>query len=266
MVLYYTLAITELYVKMGVISNRIVLYFLFILSTSLYSQESPPIKVYTADEYDGENQNWMISQNSDNYIYIANSGGLLEFNGEKWRMYPSPNGSDIRSLKVVDDRIYIGCFEEFGYWEKDVDEELKYHSLISSIDIESIVDDNIWSIVPFEEWIIFQSQRNMYFFNTKTREFRIISSNNIITKVFIIKNIIYYHVMNEGVFIIENGVKKLLIESSEFNEDRLINILELNDNLLFQTHRSGFYLYKKNKLKKWNTPINKYITKVSHPF
>ena len=55
--------------------------FILVLSISGFCQELPPIQIFNPEDYQGDNQNWMISQSSDKYIYVANNKGLLEFNG-----------------------------------------------------------------------------------------------------------------------------------------------------------------------------------------
>lgn len=60
----------------------------------------------------------MISQDQNQYLYFANNEGLLTFDGSKWDLYPSPNETIIRSVKVIGQRIYTGCYMEFGYWER----------------------------------------------------------------------------------------------------------------------------------------------------
>jgi ligand-binding sensor domain-containing protein len=109
------------------------LLLLLIFSLTLFSQVLPPIEKFSPKNYGGQNQNWMISQAPNNYIYIANNDGLLEYNGAKWKLYPSPNNTIIRSVNAIDDRIYIGCFKEFGYWKKDIIGNLKYHSLVKKL-------------------------------------------------------------------------------------------------------------------------------------
>ncbi len=247
---------------------RILLFNFTVLTVSfLNAQELPPIEVFTPETYGGENQNWMISQASNNYIYVANSGGLLEFNGAKWKLYPSPNDTDIRAVNVVNDRIYIGCFKEFGYYEKDTIGRLKYHSLVQklkdhSTDV-SIDKENIWNIRSYEEWILFQSQERIYFYNTLTENFKIIFSDKIITKVFNVKNTIYYHVTDEGLYKIEQGESKLIVKNTLLKGDRIINIFTANNQLIIQTHKSGIYLLNDTKFSKWKTPANNYIKAMS---
>jgi len=233
--------------------------FTFFLS----AQEIPPIQKFTPEDYHGDNQNWMISQASNKFIYVANSAGLLEFNGAKWQLYPSPNSTDIRAVNVINEKIYTGCFKEFGYWEKDTIGKLKYHSLVQKLKEnstdKSIDKENIWNILSYDEWVIFQTQERMYFYNTLNHSFKIIKSDNIITKVFKIKNTIYYHVMKEGLYKIEKAKPKLVSDNTALIEDRIINIFFNNDQIIIQTHESGFFLLKDSKLSIWDTPANKYI-------
>jgi len=249
------------------------LYKIYILSFFIFSiphlnaQELPPIEKFTPEDYGGENQNWMISQAPNNFIYVANSNGLLEFNGAKWQLYASPNNTIIRTVKVVDDRIYIGSFKEFGYWKKDSIGKLMYHSLIQKLKENStdtsIDDENIWNILTYEEWVLFQSQERIYFYNTQDENFKIISSDNIITKVFNIKNTIYYHVANEGLYKIEQGNPKLISDNNILKEGRVINIFTPNNQLLLQTHKSGFFLLNDTEISEWETPANNYIKNMS---
>ncbi len=242
----------------------IVLFYFFCIHFPVLSQELPPIEIFTPEDYDGDNQNWMISQAPNNYIYVANSGGLLEYNGAEWQLYPSPNNTTLRAVKVVNEKIYTGCFKEFGYWERDTIGKLQYHSLVQKLKNKSIDNENIWNILSYQEWILFQSQERIYFYNTQTDTFKIINSDDIITKIFIVKDTIYYHVANKGLFIIKNGSSQLITDSPILKKDRIINIFTTNNKqLLIQTHKSGLYLFNKSKLSQWKTPANQFIKAMS---
>ena len=93
------------------------------------AQELSPIQNYTPIEYAAGNQNWSITQSIDKHIYIANNGGLLEFNGAVWKLYQSPNGTPLKSVKIINDRVFTGSYMEFGYWIKDDFGVLIYRNL-----------------------------------------------------------------------------------------------------------------------------------------
>ena len=86
--------------QMIIFRNLICLLFVF-LGSFLQSQEIPPINVFTPQDYRAEDQNWSISHDDNNFIYVANNGGLLEYNGASWRVYKSPNDVILRTVKSV---------------------------------------------------------------------------------------------------------------------------------------------------------------------
>ncbi|MEM9680123.1 MAG: LuxR family transcriptional regulator, partial [Bacteroidota bacterium] len=90
--------------------------FLCSLTFVLTAQELPPIQIFTPREYKAGDQNWAISQDDNNVIYVANNKGLLEYNGARWRLHNSPNESILRSVKVIGDKIYTGSYMDFGCW------------------------------------------------------------------------------------------------------------------------------------------------------
>ena len=81
--------------------QRLLFLVFFFIPVYLTCQELPPITKYSTEDYSADNQNWMISQNKDGFIYAANNGGLLEFDGERWVKYSSPNNTIIRSVNVI---------------------------------------------------------------------------------------------------------------------------------------------------------------------
>lgn len=139
------------------------------------AQELPPIVKYSPSVYGAGNQNWMIAQDQNRFVFFANNEGLLEYNGSNWTLYPSPNETIIRSVKVIGNKIYSGCFMEFGYWNRSSDGQLKYHSLSHNIKDKILDDEQFWNIHHYEQWVVFQSLNRIYIYDTKTQKFSIIT-------------------------------------------------------------------------------------------
>ncbi|MBU2927311.1 helix-turn-helix and ligand-binding sensor domain-containing protein [Winogradskyella psychrotolerans] len=249
---------------MSILKMKIVsLFLIFFISYVSYSQELPPIKVYTTSDYDGENQNWMISQDSNNYIYVANNLGLLEFNGANWVPYRSPNNTILRAVKAIGDRIYSGCYEEFGYWQRNKFGHLEYTSLIPKLGEKILSDDQIWNIISYGEWVVFQAGHALYFYDKTTESFKSIISENIIYKVFNVKNRIYYHVANEGIYVLEEGKPKLVLDDEIVLEDRVINVFHTEEKLIVLTRNSGFFELHNNEFKEWNVSSNQRLKELN---
>lgn len=243
------------------ILNLLLILLLFNFSY-IKAQDLPPIEKYTTEDYRGGNQNWMISQAPNKIIYVANNEGLLEFNGATWKIYPSPNNTIIRAVNVDNDRIYIGCYMEFGYWTKDDFGILKYNSLVPYLDVKMIEDEHFWNILTYDNLVIFQSFDRIYFYDTIKKSFNIISSKNQISKIFIVNNIFYYHIFNEGLFIFKEGKSKLISNEPIFDNTIIINIFSAEDGVLIQTRNSGFYILKNDSVKEWNIEASKILKQI----
>jgi AraC family chitin signaling transcriptional activator len=245
--------------KNSISFNFIMLSLLLALSSFVYAQDLPPIVKYNSSTYNAGNQNWMISQDENQYIYIANNEGLLEFNGSNWELYKSPNETIIRSVKVIGNKIFTGCYMEFGFWKKQNNGHLKYTSLSKNIKSKILVDEQFWNILNYEQWVIFQSLNKIYIYDTKTNTFKIVIPNSNILKSFKTTNSIYYQTVNYDLFEIENGTSKLVSNNPILKNNKIVNIFSVDDGLLIHTQFNGFYKLTDGDLIKFNTEADSEI-------
>ncbi len=212
------------------------------------AQELPPILNYTPKTYNADNQNWMISQSSDSYMYIANNKGLLEFNGAQWKLYKTPNETIVRSVKVINDKVYTGFYQNFGCWIRNDKGILEYTSLSDQSEIEILEDEQFWNIVQLDKWVLFQSLSSIYSYHTETKEFKVIRVDNILTKLYKIDEELYFHVLNEGLYTIENGEKKLINDDPVLKNDRIVGFFRQNKKKLIITLSNGWFRLDDNGL------------------
>ncbi len=232
-----------------------IFYFLFLLPFLSFAQDLPPIVKYNSTTYGAGNQNWMISQDKNNYIYFANNDGLLEYNGSNWQLYPSPNETIVRSVKVIGSKVYTGCYMEFGFWTRQANGQLEYTSLSNTIKKSIQDDEQFWNIFNYDQWVIFQSLNRIYIYDTTTRKFNIITPENGILKSFRTNNAIYFQTLNEGIFEIENGKSKLISNDAILRNNKIVNIFSTDDGLLIQTQFSGFYKLTDKNLTPFTTEL-----------
>ena len=229
---------------------------LLFLSISTFAQELPPIVKYSPSNYLAGNQNWMISQGSDHFMFFANNEGLLEFNGSNWTLYPSPNETIIRSVKVIDNKIYTGCYMEFGYWKRQKSGQLKYFSLSNSIKDKVLDDEHFWGILQFDQWVLFQSLNRIYVYDTKQHNFSIITPKSNILKAFKTENGLYYQTFSEGLFEIENGTSKLLTSNPIILKNKVVGVFKSTNGLSILTQNNGFFELVNNSISKLNIDID----------
>jgi len=232
--------------------------FLFFLFPFLFvAQELPPIENISPEIYDAGNQNWMTSQDSNNHIYIANNAGLLEFNGATWKLHYSPNGTIIRSVKVIDDLIFTGCYMEFGYWKRDQFGNLNYNSLIDKLTTPLIKDEHFWNILEYDNWVLFQSLDRIYLYNLKEESFNVISAKTSRAEIFQVANRIYFQKINEGVFKIENGKAVLISDDLVIRQNILVGTFFINENVIFLTEKGEFYSMNNGNFERWSINADK---------
>lgn len=223
---------------------------------SIYSQEVPPINVFSPEDYAAENQNWAITQAPNKYIYVANNKGLLEYNGTSWRLYPTPNETILRSVKSFQDKIYCGFYRDFGFWKKNNLGVLEYTSIVEEKKLKMLEDEQIWEILDLDNFMIFKSLQRIYLYDLKSESIKIIKSSKNIIKIAKVENAIYFQELYKGVFIIENGKPKLISDNSIVKENKLVDIFLKNNKLHFLTQKEGFFYLENNELKKWETSSN----------
>jgi DNA-binding CsgD family transcriptional regulator/uncharacterized membrane-anchored protein YhcB (DUF1043 family) len=236
--------------------------FFFCISLG-FSQEIPPINNFTPLSYKGGNQNWSISQSSQKFIYVANNFGLLEFNGAFWKTYPSPNGSNIRSVKVIEDKIFTGCYMEFGYWQKDNFGDLNYQSLKPKLIIPMVEDEEFWNIIQLDKWILFQSLQRIYVYNTEDKSFNVIASESKRARIFKNNGLVYFQQSNKGLFKIEGGKGVLVSDDAVFKNNVIIDLFESENGSIVVTEKSGFYNLTDTQLTRRQISINEQLSGVN---
>jgi AraC family chitin signaling transcriptional activator len=240
--------------------HTIALLFVFLFPLlNFYAQELPPIKIFTTEDYGGENQNWSISQAANKYIYVANNKGLLEYNGASWQLYATPNETIIRSVKCINNKIFTGFFRGFGFWEKNDFGLLEFTSIVKKKGIKMFEDEQIWEIIELDGWVLFKSLQRIYLYNLETESLKIIEGTNVITKVSKVNDIVYFQDLETGLFKIENGQPSLVSNHDVFKKNKLTDIFYKDGKVFFLTQNMGFYFFKNNLLKKWKIPANDYL-------
>ena len=226
------------------------------------AQELPPITNYASEEYKGGNQNWAITQSDNNYLYVANSEGLLEYNGEDWNNYASPNGTILRCVLANKGKIYTGSYMDFGYWQSDITGTLEYFSLGKSVYNEMIEDEHFWGIEAVGDWVLFQSLNRIYIYNIEKKTIFHINTSGIV-KMFKIDDSIYFQDVKEGVFKITNGISERFEALDQLKNNRIINIFGDDDELLILTETNGFFKLNNDEITKWIIPADKELEEES---
>ena len=240
------------------LSKKLTLFVFLFSILSLSGQELPPVVNYGPNEYSAGNQNWMIAQAENKNLYFANSTGLLEYNGENWNLYPVPNNTIVRSLKVVGDRIYTGAYMEAGYWQKNEFGKLIYTSLVPKFSEEIGDGEQFWDIEFLDSLVIFRSFGGIYFYNPA--EDSITKMENSLGKpisgIFKLDNELYFQAVGEGLYQIKNGLPQLVIPAEQLGERAIMHLYKNGEVLNIVSGRTEFLKWESGELMQREVPVN----------
>tara|TARA_R110000868_G_scaffold21640_12_gene89868 strand:- start:5665 stop:8541 length:2877 start_codon:yes stop_codon:yes gene_type:complete len=225
----------------------------------------PEIRNYKRTDYHSGTQNWDIDQDKNGNLYFANNNGLLQFDGSSWQTYSIPNSANVRCVKIdkVSGRIYVGGYNEFGYFKSDHKGKLVYVSLLKLIEDANLkVLDFIWKIHINNGEVIFQSFERAYIY--KNEEIKLVKPISRFQFSFLVNQKLYLQDESNGLFEYKNGKTYPLENTSFFNNTEVWGMFSLpNDQLLIATLEKGLALYADGKVTPWNTEANTFIKKNS---
>ena len=239
-----------------VIKQGLLLFFSFLtLSRTLISQDAllgtPATFNHTKEDYEAGSQNWNCLTNGGN-IYFANNGGLVTYNGIRWKTHATPKNTIMRSIHYsLDHKIYIGAQNEIGYFHPSANGTLKYVDLIDSLDNKHKNISEVWDICTLNGVLYFTSNNNVFEYR-KNKSVKY-GHDSFVSHMARVDNEIWYHSKEYGIYIINNGIERFLVGSEKLKDHVVIAILPSRTGRIFIiTEKNGIYSYDKSVLSKWH--------------
>lgn len=214
----------------------------------------PPIQNYSSYEYGAASKNWGLTINSDGEIYAANNAGLLHFNGEKWSLHKLPNKTILRSVAFINEKVYTGSYEEFGYWEKDEFGTLEYTSLTHLIQEHEFTNEEFWQIVQLGNSIIFRSFSNIYVYEKDT--IKVIDTPFVITYIALYNGELIVAGEHRRLFWLRNSKLVPLTPQDQLSGKVIVDMVQVDNRLLIGTKLNGCYVLMNDELKPLEGKIN----------
>ncbi len=223
----------------------------------------PPVFNYNTSNYNAGNQNWAIAQDMNEIMYFANNQGLLCFDGINWSLHTLPNNQGVKSIFIDSnedntnsERIYVGSFEEFGYFERDATNRLFYHSLKHLVKDYTFKNDEIWTILKYQETVYFQSFSSYFSYSKNTITPH--TSNPAPLFFFNLQNKLYGQLIKDGLFQFNKDRYDRIIDRSQLANDDVVGMISIKNDFILITSRSGLFNFnpKDNVVDKWNTSVD----------
>ncbi len=238
------------------------LLLLLLLTGMLSAQEFLPIVTqYSKNDYFASNQNWSVGQAKDGILYFGNNQGLLQFDGSMWEVHKMPANKRVRSILVApDQRIYVGSFEEFGYFERNETNQLEYTSLSALLKKYQMLNDEIWTILHWNNQIIFQSFTSYFVYeNGQVKGYRCPFTFLFFNKA---GQEILTHTDQFGLSRVDPVGNKIVPVMEQRLNNPVIAVLPWgNSQLLLATSSDGLYLFDGKTCTRFKTEVDEELFK-----
>ena len=239
---------------------------IFILSTIISgfaTSYKPVVSNYSTQSYgiSAGVQNWSCHQGKNGEMYFGNNRGMLSFDGYNWKLYHLPEQTICRSVFANGDSIFVGSYEDFGYYKRNSKGELVYKSLRERIHNFNMENEEIWKIIKHDGKIYFQSFSSSFIWDGK--EIRIINFKDY--------KPLYYHQINGKIYaqlingpycILEKDKYRQIFSREEFGNDNIVEATQISGNraILFSESNGLFLMSANNDVRKINTSIDKELS------
>src|SRR5690554_3414657 len=219
----------------------------------------PPVYNYTTNNYKAGNQNWAIAQDKNGIIYFGNNNGLLSFDGTNWELHLLPNNLSVKSIYIDSagpkERIYVGSFEEFGYFERSETSQLIYHSIKDKVVDYNFHNDEIWSIHPYKGKLYFQSFSRIFTYDGDKVD--ILNPNPSVLYLFPNGGNMYAQLINNGLSIFDGENFNEIISRDKVRNDDIVSMIQFEDEYLLATSKNGLFKFSEESgsINYWSTEL-----------
>ncbi|MFC3879828.1 ATP-binding protein [Algoriphagus namhaensis] len=239
-----------------------------LISTEVLAQNQlekgfPAITNYSPKEYDAFRQNWIFAQDKRGIIYVGNTDGLLEFDGNTWQLHTVPNKSGILGMDFSSDgKLFVGAQGDLGYFASDSQGKLTFYSLLDHLPEENQDFSNVTETYFNQGKVYFNSEKYLLIWDIEKKEFEVIPSKNGFHVLFKANDTIYIREWGVGLKVLKNGSLSLLEGGEQFENERIYSILPFPDEpgvLLIVTRSKGFFKYDGISFEPFKTEVDQFI-------
>ncbi len=104
----------------------------FMSGQAVHDQGFPWLRNFPPAEYRGHTQNFAVVSDHHGLTYFGNFAGVLQFDGQEWRLIPTEKITRVSALAVDSaGTVYVGALDEIGFLAPGKRGELHFSSLLS---------------------------------------------------------------------------------------------------------------------------------------
>ncbi len=222
---------------------------------------NPFIKNLGADIYNAHSQNFAITQDTRGVLYFGNFSGILEYDGEQWRLIPTANISRVSSLSTAGNgTVYVGARGEIGYLSPDPSGNLAFLSLQNLIPPEYRNFSDVLGTYATPRGVYFVTEQFIFFYDFDI--IRVTEAGGSVLASFYINDILYCWIKDKGLSRYDHGQPELVVDPHAGEGILEIRaMIPLNDTvLLLGTAGQGLFRLKGRLVEKFSATTGDDLT------
>ena len=226
----------------------------------------PFIRNYPQKEYGADSQNWALVQDSRGLIYVGNNHGVLEYDGNRWRLIPTLRRTTVRSLAVdATGRVYVGGVGEIGYLAPDPLGHTVFVDLTTELKPPEQEFSDVWMTASTPQGIVFQSRE--FLFLRKEGRFQAIKAATTFHLAFAVQGRIFVRQREVGLMELAAGRLSLLPGGGRFAQESIFAMASLSRSadpgnpapILVGTRNIGLWMLEGEHVEPFRSQADSYL-------
>jgi signal transduction histidine kinase/ligand-binding sensor domain-containing protein len=205
-------------------------------------------------------QNWAVTQDHRGIVYVGNNNGVLEYDGEHWRLIPTANNTFVRSLAAdeTDGTVYVGTVGDFGYLKPDSIGVMRYVSLHEKIPAVHESFKDIWGTHATSEFAYFQANARLFRWDGTSVD--VWTSEDGFHTSFVVRDDLYVRDFQHGLLKMVDDSLQLAPAGERFEDTPVHLMLPFPDGqTLIGTSQDGLFLYDGQTLTPFPTEADPFL-------
>lgn len=218
-----------------------------------------PSNHFAPPQYQQYPQNWSVTQDHRGIVYAANNYGILEYDGNSWRLIPTPDTKIVRSLTTAEDgAVYAGTFGDFGMLQPDSVGVMQYVSLSEHIPEVHRNFKNVWGTHATSEGVYFQSNERLFRWDGAAID--VWTSNEGFHTAFAVRGELYVRDFEKGLLRMVGDSLRLVPDGDRFADMPVPAMVPLPDGrILIGTDEDGLYVYDGQTVRPFDTEAQPFL-------
>lgn len=248
--------------------KNLIVAILFLLLPALsigqagYEIGFPFVRNYTTSDYHAHAQNFAVAGDQQGIMYFGNFAGVLQYDGETWRLIPTGNTTKVSALATDSTgKVYVGARGEIGFLEHDKTGVLKFTSLLKNFKAHYNPFYDILRVFIVGNKVHFIAGNLI--FTLENGDISVWTTPNEILNAFLVRGVIYLQLKKTGLVSWHGGKMEAHNQGSVFSGARVISaMLPFQETkTLIATSSQGLYLMEGSSIHPFTAKANELLTK-----